>query len=97
MTDKDTGSNLSIDGWLEPASDGMYHITRDQVHLPEDYDTPATPAQNPYLRPLPPDHPLLDSNIDITEAYDEGLTAASDIWEQHSANDRKGDALYGTE
>lgn len=59
--------------------DDIYNPALDEEHLEEDYDPPAAPG-NPHLTTpkLPPDHPATDTNIDPHEAYDEGLTSATD-------------------
>jgi hypothetical protein len=52
-----------------------------EPHLPEDGATPAAPATDVPGARIPLDHPQLDaaSNIDIQEAYDEGLGNASGV------------------
>lgn len=46
--------------------------------LKQDYETPfSEPDDIPRSRVLPPDHPLLDSNLDEDEWYSEGRDAAA--------------------
>lgn len=45
--------------------------------LPEDNDRPFKPADNPAMNTMPIDHPNTDSNVDLHEQYDAGVSDAS--------------------
>ncbi len=58
--------------------DGFFNAKRDEPHLPQDYDTPASPPSDVKER-LPKDYPETDTNIESSEVYDEGVTSATDV------------------
>ena len=73
MNDDDQDDNIqSTDDAMEDTRDNQDPTSVGQNKLPEDNDSPAAPADDPGVVPLPQDHPLKDSDIDSTEAYQEG-------------------------
>ncbi len=70
-------------------------VLKTQPKLPQDYDTPAAPQDDPLTRDLPPGHPAEDTDMDPTDVYESDETDASGYWDRHESNDREDDALYG--
>ncbi len=69
--DTTTNTGLSADDALE---------SDESILLSEDSDSPTAPATDtPDDGRLPVDHPLLDSDIDEDELYNEGAEAAADV------------------
>ena len=72
-------NSTTPDDALEPRDD-IYNPRSDEETLPEDNDSPATPAaQDPSDMQIPPDHPVFDSDIDSHEAYDASDVSATDV------------------
>jgi hypothetical protein len=75
MTDD---ANITPDEALEETNDQDYDsdVGYKEI-LPEDNDRPFQPADNPNAANVPKDHPITDSNVDLHEQYDEGVSTAS--------------------
>jgi hypothetical protein len=88
MADNDDDNrHQSPDNALEPPDD-IYNPVRDEEHLAEDNDPPATPAAHTKSgTQLPPDHPEFDYDHDAHEAYDEGTLGATDVDAHEEATD----------
>lgn len=92
----DDQQDLSADDILEEeriARDPSMDVLRHPPRLPQDFDPPATPQNDPLTRDLPDDHPALDDGIDATDKYESDETDASDVWDETESNERKEDAL----
>jgi hypothetical protein len=73
--DDDNSTRQSPDDALE-SPDDIFNPNRDEETLPEDNDSPATPASDiPATQPI--DDPSTDNGIDSDELYQEGLGGAT--------------------
>ena len=73
MNDEDQATTTpSTDDAMEETRENQDTVNVGQEKLAEDNDSPAAPADDSHVTPLPEDHPLNDSDIDKTEAYQEG-------------------------
>ncbi len=71
--------DLSVDDVLEESRGNDHSPGAFGQPLPGDGERPASPAANPRTTPLPEDHPIKDSNIDPSEAYDIGEDAITEL------------------
>lgn len=80
----DDDNKLSPDEALEETNDQDYDtdVGYKEV-LPEDNDRPFQPAENPNADNVPKDHPSTDSNVDLHEQYDAGVSDAAGLSTQH--------------
>ncbi|HEU5187816.1 MAG TPA: hypothetical protein VFT87_04925 [Candidatus Saccharimonadales bacterium] len=76
----------SPDDALQPKRD-YFDPAQDEPHLPQDFDTPASPASDTGSKAIPADDPRTDSQIDAHELYDEGLTSAAQADTRHDDSD----------
>lgn len=67
---------------FQDRDDGFFSPKHNQPHLPQDYDTPASPPADVAAR-LPRDYPETDTNLESAEVYDEGVDGATDVDTQH--------------
>lgn len=73
---------ISPDDALEQTRSIRVADLNDQVELEEDNDTPAVPAGNENdagSAHLPIDHPILDTDVDPTEIYHDGIDTVVDL------------------
>lgn len=79
---------LSPDEALEETNDQDYDtdVGYKEV-LPEDNERPFQPAANPRAENVPIDHPNTDSDVDLHEQYDAGVSEASGISTQHEEDE----------
>jgi hypothetical protein len=76
--------NISPDDALEETKDPDYDTDVGYKNiLPEDNDRPFQPAENPRADNIPKDHPITDSNVDLTDLYQDGQAEASGASTQH--------------
>ncbi len=81
--------DISVDDALEETRTSKLISEVGKDALPEDYDSPAAPASNPYVPSIPLDHPSLDAELDSTEVYNDDVNgAASSSGGTGSANDQ---------
>lgn len=84
-----TDEPITPDDALEETKDQDYDtdVGYKQI-LSEDNDRLFQPADNPDAPPIPIDHPVTDSNVDLHEQYDEGVSTSSGYAdkEEHDEN-----------
>lgn len=66
--------------------DDLFSPTLDQPRLPDDYSRPAADPDD-VAETIPKTHPETDTNIQIGEEYDEGLSGATDVDAQEEDSD----------
>jgi hypothetical protein len=89
--DDDDTARPSPDDALEPDSDkdGLYRPAEDEEKLEGDYNRPAAPADDVPTKPVPPDDPDTDTDMDPHEVYDEGeADTAHDNRDEENPSDR---------
>ena len=62
----------SLDDKLEDERPESIEYGLNQPAQPEDNDSPAEAAKNPFIAPLPKSHPRFDTENDTNEVYEEG-------------------------
>lgn len=62
---------------FQKRDDGFFSPRLNEPRLPQDYEPPASPPSDIKER-LPRDYPETDSNLEISEVYDEGVSNATD-------------------
>lgn len=73
---------ISPDDALEQTRSIRVTDLNDQEELEEDNDTPAAPADDEVdagSAHIPIDHPILDTDIDPTEIYHDGIDTVADL------------------
>lgn len=79
--------NSSDEALQTPGS--LFRPNQDEPKLAEDNSPPAAPADDTADPQAPIDYPQTDTNIDTHQAYDEGLTDASEINNAHEGPDNE--------
>lgn len=73
-----TDEPITPDDALEETNDQDYDTDVGYKEiLAEDNDRPFQPAENPNAPNIPIDHPNTDSDVDLHEQYDEGVSTSS--------------------
>lgn len=73
-----SGKDQSADDVLEDTRETQEAAPEEsQKPLAGDYDSPAAESNNPFVTPLPEDHPLTDANMEESEIYEKGRSAAA--------------------
>lgn len=81
-------TKITLDDALE--QNDIFNVKKDEPHLPQDGDTPFSPASDPGSKPIPQDDPRTDykSDIDETELYNDGMPDASGATDGDETNQR---------
>lgn len=80
-------TKITTDDFLQNTD--YFNVKKDEPHLPNDGDTPFTPYNDPTHPPVNPQDPHTDSEIDKTEAYNDGLADASGANDGHEDSEEQ--------
>jgi hypothetical protein len=81
----------SADDELEPQDD-IYSPQRDQQKLPNDFGSPAEPADDVHSN-VPIDDPSTDDQLDSDELYQEGISGATNADDEEIGPDEEAQPL----